>query len=67
MNNMSEEFNTLFESASDCCGEHLTWEWDDDENYFVADCICSRRYILEPQTAVVHTLDTHTDSDYIDG
>ena len=64
---MAEEFNTLFESASDCCGEHLTWEWEEDEGYFVADCICTKRYILVPRSAVVHTLDTHLNDDYIDG
>ena len=64
---MTEEFNTQFESASDCCCEHLTWEWDEDEGYFIADCICTKRYVLVQRTALVHTLDTHVNEDYIDG
>ena len=62
---MTEEFKTLFESPSSCCGELLAWEWYEDESYFTADCICTKRYVLVPQTAIVHILDMDPDEDYI--
>ena len=52
---MSDEFDIVFESLSECCGESLHWEWSEVELSFESECACMKRYILRPIAAeVVH-------------
>ena len=50
---MSDEFDVLFESPSQCCGEAMHWEWDDEHYYFEAECGCMKRYTLRPTSAEI--------------
>ena len=50
---MSDDFDIIFESPSPCCGEVLSWEWDEPELRFGAECGCMKRYHLRPITALV--------------
>ena len=50
---MSDEFDIVFESPSECCGESLHWEWSEAELCFESECACMKRYNLRPIAAEV--------------
>jgi len=50
---MSDEFDVMFESTSECCGDEMHWEWNDVELYFQSECSCMRRYTLRPVGAEI--------------
>jgi hypothetical protein len=60
---MSDDFLIVFEEHSPCCGDVLTWEWNEDNLYFEGECDCFKRYILRPLTARFENLDGDGDED----
>jgi len=53
---LTVDFEHLYEQPCPNCGEHLDWEWDSENVKFVTTCTCFEEYQLTPHHGEVENI-----------